>query len=70
MAVALGVKAVEAGYSVLFLTLENLMTRLVKAQSETGWNRTLNCWAILNCSSLTRLAIYPSRASKPAYFSG
>lgn len=34
LAVALGVKAVEAGYSVLFLTLESLMTRLVKAQSE------------------------------------
>ena len=34
LAVALGVKAVEAGYSVLFLTLETLMTRLVKAQHE------------------------------------
>jgi len=34
VAVALGVKAVEAGYSVLFLTLETLMTRLVKAQTE------------------------------------
>src|SRR5436190_21605987 len=32
LAVGLGVKAVEAGYSVLFLTLEELMTRLVKAQ--------------------------------------
>jgi len=30
LAIALGVKAVEAGYSVLFLTLEQLMTRLVK----------------------------------------
>jgi len=34
LAVALGVKAVEAGYSVLFLTLESLITRLVKAQTE------------------------------------
>lgn len=34
LAVALGVKAVEAGYSVHFLTLETLMTRLVKAQHE------------------------------------
>src|SRR5919107_1620307 len=32
LAVALGVKAVEAGYSVLFLTLETLMTRLVRAK--------------------------------------
>src|SRR5512134_1047265 len=41
VAVALGVKAVEAGYSVLFLTLESLMTRLVKAQSENRLERTL-----------------------------
>ena len=34
LAEALGVKAVEAGYSVLFLTLEALMTRLAKAQNE------------------------------------
>lgn len=34
LAVSLGVKAVEAGFSVLFLTLETLMTRLVKAKHE------------------------------------
>ena len=34
LAVALGVKAVEAGYSVLFHTLESLMTRLNRAQHE------------------------------------
>ncbi len=32
LAVALGVKAVEAGYSVLFLTLEALMVRLNRAR--------------------------------------
>ncbi len=32
LAIALGVKAVEAGYSVLFLTLEQLMTRLMSLQ--------------------------------------
>jgi DNA replication protein DnaC len=41
LAVALGVKAVEAGYSVLFLTLETLMTRLVKAQHENRLERAL-----------------------------
>jgi DNA replication protein DnaC len=41
IAVALGVKAVEAGYSVLFLTLETLMTRLVKAQHENRLERSL-----------------------------
>jgi DNA replication protein DnaC len=41
LAVALGVKAVEAGYSVLFLTLESLMTRLVKAFNENRLERSL-----------------------------
>jgi DNA replication protein DnaC len=41
LAVALGVKAVEAGYSVLFLTLESLMGRLVRARHENRLERTL-----------------------------
>jgi DNA replication protein DnaC len=41
LAVALGVKAVEAGYSVLFLTLETLMVRLVKAKHENRLERAL-----------------------------
>jgi DNA replication protein DnaC len=34
LSVALGVKAVEAGYSVVFQTLETLITRLTRAQHE------------------------------------
>src|SRR5215510_6431095 len=34
LSVALGVKAVEAGYSVVFQTLETLITRLSRAQHE------------------------------------
>jgi DNA replication protein DnaC len=41
LAVAMGVKAVEAGYSVLFLTLESLMTRLTRAQHENRLERSL-----------------------------
>lgn len=41
LAVALGIKAVEAGYSVVFLTLETLMTRLVRAKLENRLERTL-----------------------------
>lgn len=41
LAVGLGVKAVEAGYSVLFLALESLMTRLLRAQHENRLERTL-----------------------------
>src|SRR5574341_473579 len=42
LAIALGVKAVEAGYSVLFLTLEALMGRLVRARHENRLERTLH----------------------------
>jgi DNA replication protein DnaC len=41
LAIGLGVKAVEAGYSVLFLTLEALMIRLVKAFHENRLERSL-----------------------------
>lgn len=41
LSVALGIKAVEAGYSVLFLTLESLMTRLVRAKRENRLERSL-----------------------------
>jgi DNA replication protein DnaC len=37
----LGVKAVEAGYSALFVTLETLMTRLVRAKHENRLERAL-----------------------------
>ena len=37
----MGVKAVEAGFSVLFLTFETLMTRLVRARHENRLERTL-----------------------------
>jgi DNA replication protein DnaC len=41
LAVALGIKAVEAGYSVLFLTLETLMGRLVRARHYNLLERSL-----------------------------
>jgi DNA replication protein DnaC len=41
LGIALGVKAVEAGYSVLFLTLETLMTRLVRARHENRLDKIL-----------------------------
>jgi len=41
LAVALGVKAAEAGYSVLFHSLETLMTKLTRAQHENRLERTL-----------------------------
>jgi len=41
LSVALGMKAVEDGYSVLFLTLESLMTRLIRAKRENRLERSL-----------------------------
>lgn len=41
LSIAFGVKAVEAGYSVLFLTLEALMTRLNRALQENRLERSL-----------------------------
>ncbi len=41
LAVAFGVKAVEAGYSALFLSLEALITKLTRAQRENRLERTL-----------------------------
>jgi DNA replication protein DnaC len=41
LAIGLGVKAVEAGYSALFLSLEALLTRLQKAQRENRLERSL-----------------------------
>ena len=41
LAIALGVKAVEAGFSVLCLTFETLMTRLVRTRHENRLERTL-----------------------------
>lgn len=41
LSVALSVKAVEAGYTVRFATLETLMTRLVRAKHENRLDRAL-----------------------------
>lgn len=41
LAIALGVKAVEAGHRVLFLTVESLLTRLARARLENRLERQL-----------------------------
>jgi len=41
LAIALGVKAVEAGHKVLFLPLETMMSRLVRARQENRVDRQL-----------------------------
>jgi len=41
LAIALGVKAVEAGHKVLFLSLESMITRLIRARRENRVERQL-----------------------------
>ena len=41
LAIALGVKAAEAGHKVLFLTLESMTTRLMRARMENRIERQL-----------------------------
>lgn len=41
LAIALGVKAIEAGHTVLFLTLESMITRLTRARRENRVERQL-----------------------------
>jgi DNA replication protein DnaC len=59
LAIALGVKAVEAGYSVLFLTLETLMTRLVRAKHENRLERALQQLAYPKVLILDELGYLP-----------
>ena len=44
LAVALGIKAIEAGHRVLFLTLETLITRLRRVQAENRLEWQLQQW--------------------------
>jgi DNA replication protein DnaC len=59
LAVALGVKAVEAGFSVLFHTLESLMTRLNRAQHENRLEVTLKQLAYPKLLILDELGYLP-----------
>jgi len=59
LAIALGVKAVQAGYSVLFLTLEALMTRLNKALHENRLERALKQLTYPNVMIVGELGYLP-----------
>jgi len=59
LAIALGVKAVEAGHSVLFLSLESLMGRLVRARHENRLERTLQQLAYPRVLILDELGYLP-----------
>ena len=68
LAIALGVKAVEAGHSVLFLTLESLMGRLVRARHENRLDRTLQQLAYPRVLILDALGYLPLTREEASLF--
>jgi len=68
LAIALGVKAVEAGHTVLFLTLESLMGRLVRARHENRLERTLHQLAYPRVLILDELGYLPLTREEASLF--
>lgn len=68
LAIALGVKAVEAGYSVLFLTLEGLMTRLMRAKHENRLERALQQLSYPKVLILDELGYLPLSREEASLF--
>ncbi len=71
LAVALAMKAVEAGYSALFLTLESLMTRLMRAKYENRLERALQQLSYPKLLIIDEIGYLPlSRGSQPVLSPG
>jgi DNA replication protein DnaC len=68
LAIALGVKAVEAGHSVLFLTLESLMGRLSRARHENRLDRTLQQLSYPRLLILDELGYLPLSREEASLF--
>jgi DNA replication protein DnaC len=68
IAVALGVKAVEAGFSVLFVTLETLMGRLVRARRENRLERALQQLSYPRLLILDELGYLPLSREEASLF--
>lgn len=68
LAIGVGVKAVEAGYSVLFLTLEGLMTRLLRAKHENRLERALQQLSYPKVLILDELGYLPLSREEASLF--
>jgi len=68
LAIALGVKAVEAGYSVAFLTLETLMTSLTRAKHENRLERQLQQLAYPKLLILDEIGYLPLSREEASLF--
>ena len=68
LAIAVGVKAFEAGYSVLFLTLESLMGCLGRARHENRLDRTLQQFTYPRLLILDELGYLPLSREEASLF--
>jgi DNA replication protein DnaC len=68
LAIALGIKAVEASCSVLFLTFEGLMGRVVRARHENRLERTLQQLAYPRLLILDELGYLPLTREEASLF--
>jgi DNA replication protein DnaC len=68
LAIGLGVKAVDAGASVLFLTLETLMGRLIRARQENRLERMLQQLAAPRLLILDELGYLPLSREEASLF--
>ena len=68
LAIALGVKAVEAGHRVLFLSLENLLTRLTRAKWENRFERQLQLLLYPKVLILDEMGYLPMNREEASLF--
>ena len=68
LAVALGVKAAEAGHRVLFMTLDTVMTRLKRAQTENRLDRQLQQFTYPKVLILDEIGYLPMSRQEASLF--
>jgi DNA replication protein DnaC len=68
LAIALGVKAVEAGHRVMFLTLETLLTRLMRARAENRLERQLAQFVYPKVLILDEMGYLPMNREEASLF--
>jgi DNA replication protein DnaC len=68
LAIALGIKAVEAGYRVHFLSLESLLTRLTRARMENRVERQLQQFAYARVLIIDEMGYLPMSRDEAGLF--
>jgi len=68
LAIALGVKALEAGHRVLFVTLESILTRLIRAKRENRLERQLQQFAYPKVLILDEMGYLPMNREEVSLF--